>query len=180
MSLSLLGVLALPACTSVDSRHNGGKMNPPDAAQSSESLTSEQVDPVVVSTGEATTFFNGRNFGVLLRIRPSRVSPGEVPEAQLTNTGEGEFGYSPGFKMEKRTDNGWRWINSSQGFTRPFFYLAASERSEAESLAVYLDEPEPLEFRPGLYRVTKSVVLAPGQSRPPSMKVSAQFRVIPR
>jgi len=179
LGFGLLWVLAFSGCTS-DSPRSGTETGPSDAAQQSEAPKPGQVNLVGVSTGDATTFFDSRRMSMRLRITPSRVAQGEAPEAVLINTGEGELGYSFGFKMERKTDDGWRWINRRQGFPLPLFYLAASERSGAESLAVYFDEPEPVVFRPGLYRVTKSVVLMPGQPHPPTMKVRARFRVKPR
>lgn len=182
LGFGLLWVLAFSACTSGGSRQ-GTNANQSDGTPQIEvqtSPTTRQARPVGASTGEATTFFDGRHMSVRLRVTPSRVAQGEAPEAVLISTGEGELGYSFGFKIERKVDHKWRWINKHQAFPRPLFYLATGERSEPESLAVYFDEPEPVGLGPGLYRVTKIVVLAPGQSRPPTMKVSARFRVIPR
>ena len=102
---------------------------------------------------------------------------GRFPEAVLVNVGDGELGHGPGFQLELRTKQGWRWVNRRQGFSLPLFYLRPGERSNPESLAVYFDEPDPVPLRPGLYRVTKSVDLTPGRPRPPTIAVSTTFRV---
>jgi hypothetical protein len=115
---------------------------------------------------------------VQLQIAPCRVVVGDAPKAVLVNVGDGELGHTFGFKLERRTDEGWRWINKRQAFALPLFYLAPNARSDPESLAVYFDKPKPIELRPGLYRVTKGVDLAPGKPRPPTMSVGATFRVV--
>jgi hypothetical protein len=113
---------------------------------------------------------------VRLLISPARVVPGRWPQAVLLNTGEAQLGYSFGFKLERKTREEWAWINKRQAFPLPLFYLPPGRRSDPEPLAVYFGEPEPIHLRPGLYRVTKSVDLAPGRPRPPTMSVSATFR----
>lgn len=115
---------------------------------------------------------------IRLRIAPCRVVVGGAPKAVLINIGDGELGYGLGFKLERRTSEGWHWVNKRQAFRLPLFYLAPGERSDPESLAVYFNKPEPIELRPGLYRVTNGVDLAPGRPRPPTMEVKATFRVV--
>jgi hypothetical protein len=112
-----------------------------------------------------------------MEIAPCKVVPGEEPSAILTNIGRGRLGYGPGFRLEKRIDHGWRWINKRQAFELPLLYLRPKEQSEPEPIAVYFAKPDPVELEPGLYRVGKGVLLAPGQPRPPAMTVRATFRV---
>jgi hypothetical protein len=127
--------------------------------------------------GEANASVNGKPKRVRMEITPCKVVPGEAPEAILTNIGGGRLGYGPGFRLEKRTDRGWRWINRRQAFPLPLFYLHPGEQSDPEPIAVYFAKPQAVELEPGLYRVTKGVQLAPGQPRPPGMTVDATFRV---
>ena len=135
-------------------------------------------EPRARCRGETSTSFNGDEKRVRLRIVPCTIVSGRAPKAVLVNIGEGELGHSFGFKLERRTAEGWRWINRRQGFPLPLIYLRPDERSDPESLAVYFDEPRPIVLRPGLYRVAKSVDLAPGTPRPPTMSVTATFRVV--
>ena len=139
-----------------------------------------QAQPVSVSTGRARTVLDGKLKAVQLRIRPAEVVHEQAPKAILVNEGEGQLGYGPGFKLERKGDQRWRWVNKRQAFPLPLFYLAPDQRSDPETIVVFIDEPEPVTLRPGLYRVTKSVDLAPGRPRPPRMNVSATFRVTHR
>lgn len=111
-------------------------------------------------------------------VTPCRVVPGEPPRAVLENIGNATVGYGPGFKLEKRTDEGWRWINRRQAFTLPLFYLRPGETGKPEVLAVYLESPKPMALEPAMYRVTKGLQPTPGKPRPPTMGVAAVFRVI--
>jgi hypothetical protein len=96
------------------------------------------------------------------------------------NEGHGQLGYSFGFRLERRDEERWRWVNRRQGFPLPLFYLAPERMSDPEPIEVFFDEPEPVKLRPGLYRVTKSVDLAPGTPRLPRMEVSTTFRMTHR
>jgi hypothetical protein len=127
--------------------------------------------------GEATASINGRPKRVRIEITPCKVAPGEAPVAILRNIGSGRLGYGPGFRLEKKTDHGWRWINKRQAFPLPLFYLHSGEQSDPEPIAVYFAKLQAVELEPGLYRVAKGVQLAPGQPRPPAMTVHATFRV---
>jgi hypothetical protein len=178
-----LVVVALCACTL------GGGPPPAAGPTSSRALigskpptvaSTAQASTVQGSTARARTFLDGKLKVVQLRIRPAEVVQGQAPKAVLVNTGDGQLGYSFGFKLERRGEKRWRWVNRRQGFPRPLFYLAPDRRSDPEPIEVFFDKPEPVNLRPGLYRVTKSVDLAPGTPRPPRMDVRASFRVTHR
>ena len=127
--------------------------------------------------GTATASVSGELRRVRMQVTPCRVVSGKAPRLVLTNLGEAPVGYGPGFRLERKTSEGWRWINRRQAFPLPLIYLGPGERSEPETVAVYYDEPDPVALAPGLYRVTKGVQLTPGRPRPPTMEVSATFRV---
>lgn len=96
----------------------------------------------------------------------------------LANVGDKVVGYGPGFKLERRTEGEWVWVNRRQGFNLPLFYVEPGRRGRPEPIAVYFQSPVPVRLRPGLYRVSKTVQLTPGRPRPPTMEVAATFHVV--
>lgn len=127
--------------------------------------------------GKAETILDGEAQRVEMRVSPCSAEPGAEFTYVLKNTGDAELGYGPGFKLERATQSGWRWVNRKQGFRRPLFYLAPGEASEPEAIEVYINSPEPLALKPGLYRVSTSLQLTPGQMRPPTMTVKVEFEI---
>ena len=105
----------------------------------------------------------------------------KAPVAVLVNSSDRELGYGPGFKLERKTAAGWRWVNRKQAFNLPLFFLRPHGRGKPEPIAVYIGKPRPRSLAPGLYRVTKGVNLDPngGTAPPPTLDVSATFRVVP-
>jgi hypothetical protein len=174
LTFGVLWVVALSACAS--SGGSGGTRGPANRA-SAVSHQRSAAPAEDTSRGQSSTRFRGKRMGVRLVITPSRVAPGQSPTAIFINTGKGSLAYSFPFKVERRTDRGWRWINRRQAFTLPLLPLAPGERSEPQSLAVYRGGPTPVNLRPGLYRVTKSFDLTSGVPRPATISVSASFRV---
>jgi hypothetical protein len=173
--LGLAGYLGLAACTTAG-RDNMSDPNPTARSLARAVMT---VDPESRCSRSATATVNGKPRRVRIEVTPCRVGFGEAARAVLTNIGETEVGYGPGFKLERKTDDRWRWINRRQAFTLPLFYLSPGERGEPEALAVYFDSPKPVELNTGLYRITKTVQLTPGKPRPPTMKVRVNFRIVP-
>jgi hypothetical protein len=160
--------LALAACTS------GSEPT------SSAPRPSQIEEPQVIEkdcAASATKQASG-SISVRLRVSPCRVPVGVAPEAILINLGKKQVGYGPGFKLERRSPTGWRWVNRNQGFELPLFYLEPGTRSDPESLAVYFTSPEPVELKPGTYRVTKSFTLNPGTARPPSLSLRTTFEIV--
>jgi Big-like domain-containing protein len=174
--LVVVSLIALAAC-SPDSR---GPAQAPEGAgvTSPSSVAQKESKSSATCSAEASKSFAGKSNSVRLRITPCRVARGSAPRAVLKNTGDGELGYGFGFKLERKMGDTWRWINRRQAFILPLFYLAPGERSDPESLAIYFGKPQPIQLRPGLYRVTKSVDLTPGRPRPPTMEVRATFQVV--
>jgi hypothetical protein len=116
-----------------------------------------------------------------MEVSPCPVSFGDTPRTRLVNVGRTEVGYGPGFKLERKVNGRWQWINRRQAFPLPLFYLEPGEQGEPEPLAVnYLESPNPLELEPGVYRATKALQLTPGQPRPPTMSIRVDFRVLSR
>ena len=136
------------------------------------------VDPENRCSRTATASINGEPRQVRIEVVPCRAVSGQAPRAVLTNIGETQVGYGPGFKLERKIDGRWLWVNRRQPFTLPVFYLDPGEEGEQEPLAVYFDSPDPVELEPGLYRVTKSLQLTPGKPRPPTMGVRVKFRIV--
>jgi hypothetical protein len=165
--------LIMTACTSSPQLDAAGGPSPSSSASNiAETGTANRC------TGTAAKSLDGERRKVRIELAPCRVSPGEAPTLRLENTGTTTIGYGPGFKLEKETDAGWRWVNKRQAFTLPLVYLKPGDRSDPEEVAVYLGKPEPIPLDPGVYRITKSVDLTPGKPRPPRMSVSTQFRVL--
>jgi hypothetical protein len=179
LALVTLSLFALIACTSDNPEGPASEATgPPDVVSRNDSARNSSGSSTRC-TGQTATSFEGKRVATRLRITPCRVVVGDAPKAVLVNIGDGELGYGFGFKLDRRTDQGWRWINKRQGFPLPLFFLAPDARSDPESLAVYINQPKPIELRAGLYRVTKSVDLTPGKPRPPTMEIRAAFRVVP-
>ena len=143
----------------------------------------------VVSDGTALTVIDGRCAGksrsqvgdsmkeVRLEIRPCPSDSASTPKLVLINTGEGRLGFGPGFKLERKQGQGWRWVNRRQAFHLPLIYLPQGTTSKPEPIEVYIDKPKPLELKPGIYRVSKTLQLTPGKMRPPTMTVRATFKL---
>lgn len=173
-----LSLFALLACTSDNPEGPASEAYRPDIVSQNNDSARNSSGSSARCTDETATWFEGKRIAIRLRITPCRVVVGDAPQAVLVNIGDGELGYGFVFKLERRRDEGWRWVNKRQAFPLPLFYLAPDARSDPESLAVYFNKPKPIELRPGLYRVTKSVDLTPGKPRPPTMDIRAAFRVV--
>lgn len=116
-----------------------------------------------------------------MEVAPCPVPLGATPRTRLVNVGRTVIGYGPGFKLERKVNDRWRWINRRQAFPLPLFYLEPGEKGGPEPLAVnHLESPDPLELEPGIYRATKALQLTPGQPRPPTMSIRVNFRVLSR
>ena len=175
-------VVALGGCTADGGDDPINRRPKADSSPEGPALPSDDAeaneDPERRCTGKGEALVDGRLRRVRIEVTPCPVPAGEAPEATLTNTGETAVGYGPPFKLEKKASNGWRWINRRQGFILPLFHLEPGATGEPQPLAVYFKSPKPVELKPGVYRVTKSVQLTLDEARPPEMKVSTQFRVI--
>lgn len=172
-----LWLLAMVACTANSPDGPDSSGNSPRAVQQNASATKSSGSKRACA-GEGLTNFQGNRIAVRLRIVPCRLPVGDAPRAVLINIGEGTLGYGFGFELEHRSDRGWRLVNRRQAFPLPLFYLDPRERSDPESLAVYFDDPTPVDLRPGHYRVTKGVDLTPGKPRPRTIEAKATFRVV--
>jgi hypothetical protein len=168
--LAIVVLLALPAC---------GEASGSIAAGDESEATERTASAPPAETGIAVASVGQQIARVELRIEPDAVETGGAPRAVLLNTGEVRVGYAPPFILERKTIKGWRPVNRRQAFRIPLRILEPGSTSDPQPIAVYFDEPTPVQLRPGLYRVTKSISLAPGQPRPPYMKVRATFSVLP-
>ncbi len=172
--VAVLAATALAACTA------GGQAETPRIGSPATSSpdSSPRVNPESHCSGTASASVNRKLRRVRIELTPCQVVPGEASRAVLRNIGKSTVGYGPGFKLERKTRDGWRWINKRQAFPLPLFYLKPGHSSEPEPISVYLDKPQPLVLQPGLYRVTKTIDLTPGEPRPPRVEVRARFRVV--
>jgi hypothetical protein len=118
---------------------------------------------------------DGKEARVRMVVTPCRVEPGQAPNLVLINDGETSIAYAPPFVLERKTAQGWRWINKRQGFNMPLYGLGPGHRSRPELVALYLRTPTPIRLEPGTYRVTKSVGL--GLGRPRQVRLRVNFRV---
>jgi hypothetical protein len=150
----------------------------PEAAQQRTPSSKSGDSSSAACKGTATKSVDGKPRKVHMEVTPCRVPSKETPQLALENVGKSTVGYAPAFTLEKKTRGGWRWINRRQAFTEPLFYLEPGERSDPQPIAVYLSSPKPIPLHPGVYRVTKGIDLTPGEPRPPTMAVSARFRVV--
>jgi hypothetical protein len=157
----------------------GGATGAPEASHRRTSSKITGVASSAACKGTATKSVDGKPRRVRIEVDPCRVSSTETAYLVLENIGNITVGYDPSFKLEKKTPAGWRWINRRQAFTQPLFYLEPRERSDPLAIEVISDSPTAVPLDPGVYRVTKGIDLTPGEARPPTMAISARFRVIP-
>ena len=148
--------------------------------QSARSIVSDGAELTVIEgrcTGRSRSSVGGVMKEVTMEIRPCPGESSSAPELVLINTGEGRLGFGPGFKLERKEGQAWRWVNRRQAFHLPLIYLPQGETSKPEPIEVYIDKPKPLAMKPGIYRVSKTLQLTPGKARPPTMTVRATFKL---
>lgn len=126
-----------------------------------------------------------RTARVDLRVFPTAVDIAQAPRAVLVNTGEVTIEANYIFKLERKTDDGWRWINRRQGWILPLLFLEPGETSRPQRIGIWRTNPdfercprsEPccirIVLRPGLYRVTKGARVGARQ-----LISGATFRVL--
>jgi hypothetical protein len=155
-------VLALSAC--------GGLAREPSKG------TTGPAPPVATDVASASA--GNRTARVELRLEPSSVHSGEAPKLTLTNTGKVNLVYGVPFKLERKTDSGWKWVNREQAFILPLLLLRPGETGDPQPVEVYGSEPTPVELPPGLYRVTKDAGLQDSYPKGPELRISVTFRVV--
>ena len=164
-----------------DAPEVGGRVGTgPTKIQSAQSIVPPGTDLTVIDgpcVGMSKAPVGNETKKVRLEIRPCPSKTTSAPKLFLINIGGGRLGYGPGFKLERKTDDGWRWVNRRQAFELPLIYLPPGATSKPEPIEVYLGRPQPVELKPGTYRVTKTLQLTPGKARPPTMAVRATFRL---
>lgn len=152
-----------------------------DALEADHQRTSARVTGVASSAackGTATKSVDGKPRRIRIEVDPCRVSSTETAYLVLENVGSATVGYDPSFKLEKKSPTGWRWVNRRQAFPLPLIYLEPRQRSDPQAIEVNFESPTSVPLDPGVYRVTKGIDLTPGGPRPPTMAISARFRVI--
>jgi hypothetical protein len=105
--------------------------------------------------------------GVELRVYPAAGDVAETPRFVVVNTGDVTLGYGTPYKLERRRNDSWRWINRRQAWTLPLLSLEPGEVSRPEPIGIWRPNPNfercprsgpcclRVVLRPGLYRVTK-------------------------
>ena len=91
--------------------------------------------------------------GVVLRLDRDTASPGQTPELTIVNRTEHRLEYGVAYRLELRTDDGWRWVNRDSAFVLILKTLEPGGR-DREEIAL------PGDLRRGRYRIVKSFTVA--------------------
>lgn len=105
--------------------------------------------------------------GVVLELDRDSAKPGETLELTVENHTRTRLEYGVAYRLERRTADGWRWVNRNSAF---ILILKVAEPGASERETIQL--PEHLE--PGRYRIVKTFE-APATGR--DLRASVQFTV---
>jgi hypothetical protein len=137
----------------------------------------------VVSTtqlwkGTTETSINGKRLRAELHVELGATST-DPPQAVLINTGEHNFGYGNGFRLDRLSRGFWEPVEDQSLVTLELNGLSPGGRSGPMILDVLPKNPGPSRLLPsGEYRITKDFEIDSGdphQARP--FEVSARFIV---
>jgi hypothetical protein len=128
-------------------------------------------------SGRSAGAFSGKRVLVAIQARPCVVRSHKPPQVKLFNLGEASIGYGPAYMIEKRTPDGWMWINRGAVFTQPLFTLAPFDQTPAQALVILGKDSSMVQLTPGVYRVTKRVQEISGDTPTPHIAVTARFTV---
>jgi len=110
----------------------------------------------------------GGDHGVALSLDRGVASPGQTLELTIENRTRWRLEYGVSYKLERREDGRWRWVNRDQAFILLLKFIEPGER-EREEIRLARD------LRPGDYRVVKFFT-APAPDR--ELRAGVEFRVI--
>lgn len=142
----LVAALALSACGGDD----GGDSQPPPT-----------------TTTPAPEQPQSQRGGVELSLDRDTPHPGEAVQLTVENTTRTRLEYGLVFRLERRVDGEWRWINRDAAFA---LILKVVEPGKREREDIRLDD----DLRPGRYRIVKSF-MAPATGR--ELEASIEFIV---
>lgn len=100
--------------------------------------------------------------------------PGALLPVRVKNTGEVRLSFGYGFKLERKTGSGWKWVNRYVAIPDILYMLRPGDTHRGDRLlpeGVFI----PKRAMPGIYRATKGF-----ESREGSLSVSFRFRVVGR
>ena len=86
---------------------------------------------------------------IVLELDRETAQPGDVLELTIDNRTPTRWEYGAAYRLERRTDDGWRWVNRDQAFILLLKVLEPRAREREE-----IGLPDDLE--PGRYRIVKS------------------------
>jgi hypothetical protein len=104
--------------------------------------------------------------GVTLQLDRERAAPGETLELTIENDTPNRLEYGVAYRLERRTENGWRWVNRDAAFVLILKVIEPGSRDREE---IQLDVQEP-----GRYRIVKEFE-DPVEHR--TLRASVQFTV---
>jgi hypothetical protein len=104
---------------------------------------------------------------VTMQLDEKDAHAGDTLQLTIENTGDRRLEYGVAYRLERRIDRGWRWINLDQAFILSLQFIEAGETEHQE-----LELPGDLE--PDRYRIFKSFTARPGGQ---VLKRKAEFRV---
>jgi hypothetical protein len=97
--------------------------------------------------------WSSRTRGVLLTLERRRGGPGSVMELTIENRGDERLEFGVAYRLERRTEGGWRWLNRDAAFILILKVIPPGER-EIEQITL------PRDLSPGRYRIVKSFSVA--------------------
>jgi hypothetical protein len=147
----VLGALALAGC---DSDDDDGDTNPPPPTTTSTTPAPEQPEP--------------KRQGVVLFLNRANMSPGDTLQLTVENFTKTRLEYGVAYRLERRTADGWRWINRDSAF---ILILKVVEPGRREREEIRL----PDDLQPGHYRIVKSF-MAPATGRRLDATIEFQVR----
>ena len=105
--------------------------------------------------------------GVTLQLDRDQVTPGETLELTIENGTRTRLEYGVAYRLERRTADGWRWVNRDAAFILILKMIEPGARDREE-----IQLPDDL--KPGRYRIVKEFE-DPADHR--TLRASVQFTV---
>lgn len=86
--------------------------------------------------------------GVTLQLDRERAAPGETLELTIENRTSNRLEYGVAYRLERRTSDGWRWVNRDAAFILILKVIEPGHRDREE---IQLQD----DLEPGRYRIVK-------------------------